>query len=61
MKIHFIKKRNFWWEYPLFALQGLGSILDGLIMFFSMGFFVSSFAITVCRIRTEFFFKRMKK
>jgi hypothetical protein len=42
-------------------LQGLGNIVDGLVMVISLGFFVSSFAITICKWRTLFFFKAEKE
>jgi hypothetical protein len=61
MKIYFVKKRVHLLEYPLFALQGLCTVLDGLIMFFSMGFLIPSFALTACKIRTEFNLKQLKK
>jgi hypothetical protein len=61
MKIHFVKKRVHLLEYPLFALQGLCTVLDGLIMFCSMGFLIPSFALTACKIRTEFNLKQLKK
>ena len=60
MKITFVK-RKFAFEYLLVALQGFAGILDGLIMFLSCGFLVSCFAIEICKIRTSFFFKEMKK
>jgi len=60
MKIQFVKRR-YLWEYPWMFLQGLGNIVDGLVMVISLGFFVSSFAITICKWRTLFFFKAEKE
>lgn len=60
MKRPAIVKRKFWFEYPLFALQGLAGILDGLIIFLSLGFVCSCFAIEVCKLRTDLFFKALK-
>lgn len=60
MKICFVK-RKFAFEYPLVALQGLATVLDGLIMFLSCGFLVSSFAIEICKMRTSYFLERNRK
>lgn len=54
-------KRKYWFEYPLVALQGLAGILDGLIMFCSLGTFCSSFALRTCGYRTQLFLKRLIK
>ena len=49
------------WQYPWMVLQGFANILDGTIMVISLGFFVSSFALEVCKMRTERHFKTLKK
>ena len=59
-RIQFVK-RKYWWEYPLMVLQGLGAILDGLVMILSLGVFVSGFAIDICAFRTRLFLKVLKK
>jgi hypothetical protein len=56
-----IVKRKFWFEYPLFALQGLACILDGLIILSSCGFVTSGYALEVCKFRTSLFLARLKK
>jgi|688.fasta_scaffold141772_3 hypothetical protein len=60
MKITLVK-RKYTLEYLLVALQGFAGVLDGLIMFLSCGFLVSSFAIEICKMRTSYFLERNRE
>ena len=60
MKITFVR-RKYLLEYPLVALQGIGNIFDGLVMFLSLGTLVSNLSLQICKIRTNYFFNCLKK
>lgn len=59
MIIH--KARCYWKHRPLYLLRGLCSIIDGLMLLFTLGFFVSSLEFKVvsyqmrlaCRLSKE--------
>lgn len=60
MKITFVK-RKYLWEYPFMMLQGIGSLLDGVVMLLSFGVCVSDFNLTFCKWRTTLWMKTLKK
>lgn len=59
MKVSYVKRPL--WERPLFILQGIAHLLEGIILIVSFGFIIPSFVISIAKLRTQIALNKLKR